>query len=51
VYACTMADNVASARVLAKAGFRCVGRVRNAASSHGQQVDRVYYDLIPTDSL
>lgn len=51
VYAWTMANNIASGRVLAKAGFRCVGRVRNASLSDGQQVDRIYYDLIPTDGV
>jgi len=46
VYAWIMQDNTASQRVLQKAGFREVGRIRRAASSAGHQVDRVYFDLI-----
>ena len=46
LYAWIMEDNVASAKLLHKVGFREVGRIRQAASSSGQQVDRVYFDLI-----
>ncbi|HZQ47440.1 MAG TPA: GNAT family protein [Verrucomicrobiae bacterium] len=47
LYAWIMEDNIASRRVLEKSGFREAGRLRNAASSNGKQVDRVYFDLIP----
>jgi RimJ/RimL family protein N-acetyltransferase len=50
VYAWIMEDNLASRRVLEKSGFRECGRIRNAASSSGKQVDRVYFDLIPPRS-
>jgi RimJ/RimL family protein N-acetyltransferase len=49
VYAWAMADNVASQRVLLKAGFRQAGRIRNAASVQGAQVDRLYYDILPAE--
>lgn len=49
LYAWTMADNEGSQRVLAKAGFKQVGRIRQATVSAGRQVDRVYYDLVPSD--
>lgn len=47
LYAWIMEDNIASRRVLEKSGFRECGRFRNAASSNGKQVDRIYFDLIP----
>jgi RimJ/RimL family protein N-acetyltransferase len=50
VYAWTMADNVSSQRVLIKTGFREVGRFRQSALSRGVRVDRIYYDIIPTDT-
>ena len=46
LYAWIMEDNVASAKLLHKVGFREVGRIRQAASSNRQQVDRIYFDLI-----
>jgi RimJ/RimL family protein N-acetyltransferase len=46
VYAWTMADNLASQRVLHKAGFREAGRLRLASCSGGVQVDRIYFDLV-----
>ena len=46
LYAWIMEDNVASAGVLKKAGFREVGRIRQAASSNGRQVDRIYFDMV-----
>jgi RimJ/RimL family protein N-acetyltransferase len=49
VYAWAMADNIASQRVLLKSGFREAGSVRNAASSRGVQVDRVYFDILPAE--
>lgn len=50
LYAWVMEDNVASMRVLHKAGFREVGRIRCATSSGGRQVDRVYYDILPSET-
>jgi [ribosomal protein S5]-alanine N-acetyltransferase len=47
LHAWIMEDNLASRRVLEKSGFRECGRFRKAACSHGRQVDRVYFDLIP----
>jgi [ribosomal protein S5]-alanine N-acetyltransferase len=49
LYAWIMEDNVASAKLLNKVGFREVGRIRQAASSNGQQVDRIYFDLIAAE--
>jgi RimJ/RimL family protein N-acetyltransferase len=46
LYAWIMEDNVASAKLLQRVGFREVGRIRQAASSNGQQVDRIYFDLV-----
>lgn len=51
VYAWIMEDNVASRRVLEKAGFREAGRIRDATCSAGRQVDRIYFDLRPTASI
>ena len=50
VYAWIMQDNMASQRVLQRAGFREAGRIRCAASSAGHQVDRVYFDLIAREA-
>ena len=49
LYAWIMEDNVASAKLLHKVGFREVGRIRQAASSNRQQVDRIYFDLIAAE--
>ena len=49
VYAWVMEGNVASRRVLEKAGFREAGRIRQASSFRGKQVDRIYFDVIPTN--
>lgn len=51
VYAWVMEDNVASSRVLEKAGFRVAGRLRRATRSADHQVDRVYFDLTAADLL
>ena len=50
LYAWVMADNVASRRVLEKAGFREAGRIRQATCSGGTQVDRIYFDK-PAESV
>lgn len=49
LYAWAMEDNVASCRVLEKAGFRPAGRIRLAAISGGRNVDRLYFDIIAED--
>jgi RimJ/RimL family protein N-acetyltransferase len=49
LYAWVMEDNIASARVLQKAGFREVGRLRQAACSNGRQVDRIYFDMVAAE--
>jgi len=46
IYAWAMEDNEPSKAVLQRVGFREVGRIRQAASSRGRQVDRVYFDLV-----
>lgn len=46
LYAWIMEDNGPSERILQQAGFRKAGRIRDAASSGGSQVDRIYFDLI-----
>ena len=51
LYAWVMQDNGPSQRVLQKAGFAPAGRIRRATHSGEQQVDRVYFDLLPDLSL
>jgi RimJ/RimL family protein N-acetyltransferase len=46
IYAWAMEDNEPSKAVLQRVGFREVGRIRQAASSRGRQLDRVYFDLV-----
>jgi RimJ/RimL family protein N-acetyltransferase len=46
IYAWIMEDNVASQRVLEKAGFSPAGRIRRATCSGERQVDRVYFDIV-----
>jgi RimJ/RimL family protein N-acetyltransferase len=46
LYAWTMAGNVASQKVLARAGFQEAGRLRASASFCGVQVDRIYFDQV-----
>jgi RimJ/RimL family protein N-acetyltransferase len=47
LYAWAMADNLPSRLVLTKAGFREAGHIRCAACSGEEQVDRVYFDIVP----
>jgi RimJ/RimL family protein N-acetyltransferase len=49
VYAWIMEDNVASRRVLEKAGFSPAGRIRRATCSGEHQVDRLYFDIVAAD--
>jgi len=49
LYAWIMEGNVASRLVLEKSGFRICGRIRDAASYGGKQVNRIYFDLTPSD--
>lgn len=44
LYAWIMEDNTRSRRVLEKAGFKEVGRLRRAARRGERQLDRVYFD-------
>lgn len=50
VHAWVMDDNIASRRVLEKAGFRLAGRLRAAGSHDNQQVDRIYFDKLRSDT-
>jgi RimJ/RimL family protein N-acetyltransferase len=38
-------DNVASARVLAKCGFRVVGESRGYANARGEEIDELEFEL------
>src|SRR5262249_40102436 len=49
LYAWVMADNALSAKVLTAVGFREAGRIRQAVASNGHQVDRIYFDLVPSE--
>ena len=49
LYAWVMADNCSSAKVLTAVGFREAGRIRQAVTSNGHQVDRIYFDLVPSE--
>lgn len=49
LHAWAMTPNAASLRVLRKAGFREAGRLRHTACLDGEQTDRLYFDLLPTD--
>ena len=51
LYAWIMENNVPSRRVLERSGFQECGRIRNAANSLGQQVDRIYFDLTSGQNL
>ncbi|HVR29704.1 MAG TPA: GNAT family N-acetyltransferase [Thermoanaerobaculia bacterium] len=49
IYACVFAPNVASARVLEKAGFALEGRRRNAVRKDGVALDELLYGLLPDE--
>jgi RimJ/RimL family protein N-acetyltransferase len=49
LYAWVMQDNIASLKVMHKAGFREAGRIRSAALSGEKLVDRIYFDLIASE--
>lgn len=51
LHAWVMEANVASRRVLQKAGFKEAGRLRDASFFNGHQVDRIYFDLIASDPM
>lgn len=51
IYAWAMENNAASRKVLVKSGFREVGRLRRSCYWSGQHVDRVYFDLLPGESV
>lgn len=49
LYAWIIDGNEASRKVLQKAGFREAGRIRGASSFRGRQLDRIYFDLLPSE--
>jgi RimJ/RimL family protein N-acetyltransferase len=49
LYAWVMEDNFPSQKVLRKVGFLEAGRIRQSARSAGRLVDRIYFDLIPSE--
>lgn len=49
IYAWVAQENIASSRVLEKAGFQEAGRLRKTACVDGRRMDRIYYDLIPNE--
>jgi RimJ/RimL family protein N-acetyltransferase len=49
IYAWIIQANEASRRVLMRNGFREAGVLRDAAVLYGEQVARVYFDLLPGD--
>ncbi len=49
IYAWIMEDNIPSQRAIAEADFQPGGRIRQATSSDGRPVDRLYYDIVPAD--
>ena len=49
LYAWVMEDNMPSLGMVQKVGFREAGRIRCAACSAGRQVDRIYFDLLPSE--
>lgn len=50
IYGWVMDDNEASIKVLKRSGFKEAGRIRQATSSNGRQVDRIYFDLLPGEA-
>ena len=50
IYAWIMEENIASRKVLQKASFREAGRLRRTASLDGRQIDRLYFDLIGSET-
>jgi RimJ/RimL family protein N-acetyltransferase len=49
VYACVFAPNVASSRVLEKAGFELEGCHRRAVWKDGELLDELVYGLLPDE--
>jgi RimJ/RimL family protein N-acetyltransferase len=49
IYACVFAPNVASVRVLEKAGFQLEGRHRLAVCKDDELLDELMYGLLPGD--
>ena len=49
IYATVFASNLASARVLEKAGYRFEGRRRNAVIKFGELMDDLLYAILPGD--
>lgn len=51
LFAWAMQSNIPSLKLLTKVGFREVGYMRRASCLEGKQVNRVYFDFIPNDSV
>ena len=49
IYAEPLAYNIASCRVLEKAGFQCEGTLRNNAVKNGKIIDMKMYSLLKTE--
>jgi RimJ/RimL family protein N-acetyltransferase len=49
LYAYVIEGNTYSLRLLKTVGFREVGRIRRASRIAGEQLDRIYFDLIRSD--
>ena len=49
IFAWAIEGNTASLKLLKAAGFREVGRIRRSACIAGQQLDKIYFDIIPND--
>ena len=45
-----MEDNQASIKVLKRTGFQEAGRIRQGTTSGGRQVDRIDFDLLPSEA-
>jgi RimJ/RimL family protein N-acetyltransferase len=49
IFAWTVEGNTESLRLLKAVGFREVGRIRRSACIAGQQLDKLYFDIIRSD--
>ena len=47
IWAMVLTPNAASARILEKVGFRPAGKLRQVERVDEEQVDRLYFDLLP----
>jgi RimJ/RimL family protein N-acetyltransferase len=49
IWAMVLTPNAASVRVLEKVGFRASGRLRRVERIGDEQIDRLYFDLLPAE--